>query len=371
VQALLTSKCVLCHSSPPLAGVPMSLMTLADLMAPAKTDPSRSAAALSLARMQSTTMPMPPAPYPAATPTEISAFASWVNGGLQGPACGGSGSGGATGSDGGVVATDAGQSTTGAGGAGGTGPATGLPCDVQAVLSAACTSCHSSPPLAGVPMPTVTYADMTAPSKSNPSVTVAQLSVTRMQSTTMPMPPAPATRATSAQIATIQNWITGGYARGTCGSSGGDGGVSGDAGGNPYNTPPTCTSGTMFQGGTGPTMDPGQSCGSCHRGGEAGAFAIAGTVYPTAHEPNNCNGANGSSDGARVVITGANGQTLTLTPNSAGNFYSQGTVSTPFTAKVTYMGRERVMATPQTNGDCNLCHTQNGTMNAPGRIMLP
>jgi hypothetical protein len=350
----------------------MPLVTLADLMAPSHTDPSRSAAALSLARMQSTTMPMPPAPYPAATPSEITAFASWVNGGLQGAACNATGSGGATGGDGGVVATDAGRTGTGgAGGTGGTAGASGLPCDVEAVLTAACTSCHSSPPLAGVPMPMVTYADMTAPSKSVPTQTVAQLSVTRMQSTTMPMPPAPATRSTSAQITTIQNWINGGYARGTCGSSGGsDGGVAGDAGGSPYDTPPKCSSGTMYSGGTGPTMAPGQSCASCHRGGEAAAFAIAGTVYPTAHEPNNCNGANGTN-GARVVITGANGTSLTLTPNSAGNFYSQGTVSTPFTAKVTYMGRERVMATPQTNGDCNACHTQNGSMNAPGRIMLP
>jgi hypothetical protein len=46
-------------------------------------------------------------------------------------------------------------------------------------------------------------------------------------------------------------------------------------------------------------------------------------------------------------------------------------VVTPFHAKVTYMGRERAMATAQTSGDCNSCHTQNGTMSAPGRILLP
>jgi len=43
----------------------------------------------------------------------------------------------------------------------------------------------------------------------------------------------------------------------------------------------------------------------------------------------------------------------------------------PFKAKVTYMGRERAMNAAQTSGDCNACHTQNGTNSAPGRILLP
>jgi len=366
VQALLTTRCTSCHGSPPLAGVPMPLVTLADLGAPSRTDPSRTVAQLSLARMQSTSQPMPPAPYQAATASEIAAFASWVNGGLKAPACGASGTGGTGSADAGVGGVDARTGT------GGTNGATGLPCDVQAVMSAACTSCHGSPPLAGVPMSLVTYADLTAPSHSDPTRNATQVSVARMQSTTMPMPPAPGTPATAAQISTLTSWIAAGYPRGTCGSAGGDGGA-GDAG-DPYGTPPTCTSGKMTpQGGGSPTMDPGQACVSCHAstGGEAPRFAIAGTVYPTAHEPDNCNGVNGGTAGAAVVIVGANGQTLTLAPNTVGNFYYQGTLSTPFTAKVTYMGRERIMATPQTNGDCNLCHTQNGAMSAPGRIMLP
>ena len=72
-----------------------------------------------------------------------------------------------------------------------------------------------------------------------------------------------------------------------------------------------------------------------------------------------------------VRITGADGKMVTLTPNSAGNFYSQTTVATPFQAKVVYMGRERVMIAKQTSGDCNSCHTQNGTNSAPGRIAMP
>ena len=119
-------------------------------------------------------------------------------------------------------------------------------------------------------------------------------------------------------------------------------------------------------------MQPGVACISCHAssGGEAPQFTIAGTLYPTGHEPNQCNGANGTN-GAQVVVTDAKGNTISLTPNSAGNFYYSGTVATPFRAKVTYMGRERDMAGAQTSGDCNACHTQNGTMSAPGRIILP
>jgi len=33
--------------------------------------------------------------------------------------------------------------------------------------------------------------------------------------------------------------------------------------------------------------------------------------------------------------------------------------------------RERRMTTPQFDGDCNACHTQDGLQNAPGRIVVP
>jgi hypothetical protein len=31
----------------------------------------------------------------------------------------------------------------------------------------------------------------------------------------------------------------------------------------------------------------------------------------------------------------------------------------------------RAMSTPQTDGDCNGCHTQDGVDKTPGRIILP
>jgi hypothetical protein len=99
-------------------------------------------------------------------------------------------------------------------------------------------------------------------------------------------------------------------------------------------------------------------------------ISIAGTLYPTGHEPNLCNGVNGTT-GARVVIVDAANRTVTLTPNAAGNFMYTGTISTPYHAKVTYQGRERIMPVAQTSGDCNSCHTQTGANGAPGRITLP
>jgi hypothetical protein len=113
----------------------------------------------------------------------------------------------------------------------------------------------------------------------------------------------------------------------------------------------------------GANMAPGYACVSCH------SFSLAGTIYPTAHEANNCDGA--SAGGISVVITGADGQTLSLTPNSAGNFYSTMLVSLPFTAKVVGAGGTRAMLTAQTSGDCNSCHTVAGASGAPGRIMIP
>jgi len=136
----------------------------------------------------------------------------------------------------------------------------------------------------------------------------------------------------------------------------------------------TCTSKQTWLGGNegSADMNPGMACVACHAstGGEAPIFTVAGTVYPAAHEPDGCFGASGSG-GVQVVITGADGKTLALTPSAAGNFYSTAPVALPFQAKVVYMGRTGAMLEAQSTGDCNSCHTQTGTNAAPGRIVLP
>lgn len=278
-------------------------------------------------------------------------------------------------------------------GSGTAGTPTGLPCDVATVIATKCASCHGSPPTQSAPMSLMSYDDLVAPSSSDPSQTNAQRMLVRMQQASAPMPPKPNAPATADDIAAVQNWINAGMPKGSCDLS--DAGI--EAGPDPFAAPPQCTSGstyTPFPNGSS-SMFPGQPCVSCHQspnlppfsGGEGGpSLLLGGTVYPTAHEPNNCR-ATGDMGGppintAKVVATDANGKDWSMSVNSVGNFYLPRITSTlsfkfPYTIKVLYDGRERDMTTKQTSGDCNACHTQDGTTTdpmgakAPGRVLLP
>jgi len=147
---------------------------------------------------------------------------------------------------------------------------------------------------------------------------------------------------------------------------------SGGTGGDPLTAPPTCTSGTYWRSGnTGSAlMNPGEACITCHQAMRAPQFSVAGTVYPTGHEPDTCNGGPAAA-GLSVVITTPSGSVLMLAVNSAGNFSYAGSLGVPYSAEVTYQGRTRAMTARQTNGDCNSCHTQQGASGAPGRIVVP
>lgn len=357
VAKLLEAHCQSCHGAQPVGGAPMALVTWADLAAPSKNQPAKSYARLSLERMNNANAPMPPAPGALPLPSEIAAFSAWLDGGLPKGSC--------QPVDAGVhdlaLPGDAGMSV---------GPPGGLPCDIEALLTSRCVSCHSAPPSAGAPMPMVTLGDLTAPAKTQPGKSVAQLSLERMQNVNAPMPPKPAALATGAEVMAFQAWVNSGTPKGACLPP--DGGVP-----NPYDTKPTCSTGSTYNGGFGDgssTMAPGMNCVGCHNqgGGEAPWFSIGGTAYKTAHEPDNCYGQpQGSGGAAVVVITDATNKVFTLKVNSAGNFYYRGSVALPFTAKIVSGGQERVMVTPQNSGDCNSCHTETGAMGAPGRVMLP
>ena len=140
--------------------------------------------------------------------------------------------------------------------------------------------------------------------------------------------------------------------------------------GTEFNTPTVCTSKTTWTRGDrgSASMHPGVACITCHDANRGPAFSIGGTVYPSAHEPDDCNGVKA---GVQVVITDAAGKVTTLTVNAAGNFSSSANIQTPFHAKVVSGGRERAMVGAQTDGDCNKCHTETGTKSAPGRIVAP
>lgn len=159
-----------------------------------------------------------------------------------------------------------------------------------------------------------------------------------------------------------------------------DSGITEDAAGVDaavYNTPEVCTSGVTWTLGNTKSalMNPGLACDSCHvLGGSASGyeFDVAGTVYPTAHEPDLCDGTATPT----IEITDAMGTLHTLTVNAAGNFYNfdylgVGAIPTPYKVKVVSGSASRAMLTPLTTGDCNSCHTEQGAQAAPGRVMAP
>lgn len=131
----------------------------------------------------------------------------------------------------------------------------------------------------------------------------------------------------------------------------------------------TCASGLVWTGGNAesPLMNPGHACIACHTAERKGpTFAVAGTVYAALDQANGCAGS--AATGTKIELTDANGRVTTLTPNEAGNFSLQGTLAKPYRAKLITAAGERAMAAPQTNGDCNACHTAAGLEGAPGRI---
>jgi predicted CXXCH cytochrome family protein len=324
----------------------------------------------------------------------LSADAGAITPGATGGA-GGAGSspgGGSNPGTGGAPATTGGSSGTDArpsgsskdAGAPPTVCATGtIPAAVQSVLATRCLACHGVTPIAGVPSSLASYGAFAAMAKSDPTRSVADVSRLRIASTgTTRMPPAPLDPLPAAELQTLEAWFDAGMPLADCSVSTDGGAPPADAApvSDPFAVAPKCTSGTMWTGGTRGSgqMQPGEACIACHSKGEGPRFAFGGTLYPSGHEPSECDGVNGTRTAAQVVVTDSTGQTFTAPVNAAGNFYSQGrlTVTPPLHAKVVYMGRERAMASAVTSGDCNSCHSQNGAMGAgmlkaPGRVLLP
>lgn len=145
-----------------------------------------------------------------------------------------------------------------------------------------------------------------------------------------------------------------------------------DDGGDSLSEPDdSCLSGLRWTGGDreSPRMRPGSDCIACHaERGEAEEITLAGTVYGAVNEANECFGV---AD-VEIVLTGADGQVVTLHSNEAGNFSREHlSIAVPYTAKLVYEGRERAMVMAQTELSCNSCHGQIGLNNAPGRIIVP
>lgn len=99
----------------------------------------------------------------------------------------------------------------------------------------------------------------------------------------------------------------------------------------------------------------------CHSGGGEKHFYIGGTIYTDA------DGTNAMS-GAKIKVIDTNGSTIKLTSDQLGNFYTQKSVSAPFTITVSYQGRKVKMPTEASDGGCNAsgCHVAGSA----GRIFI-
>ncbi len=123
----------------------------------------------------------------------ILAFVSLVGCGALGATEGGNGTGGGIGSS-----------------VGTTTQANGLPCDVNQTLQTSCRACHGAQPQFGAPMPLVTYADLTAPAKSDATKRVIDLVLARTHEGARPMPPPPNARLDANAQSALDTWIRAG-----------------------------------------------------------------------------------------------------------------------------------------------------------------
>lgn len=88
VDAVLAASCRSCHGTTPQFGAPMSLVTYADLQAPAVTDKTKKVYQLVEARIHDDAHPMPQQPNPRLSAADTATIDAWVNAGAQ---AGGSG----------------------------------------------------------------------------------------------------------------------------------------------------------------------------------------------------------------------------------------------------------------------------------------
>jgi hypothetical protein len=141
----------------------------------------------------------------------------------------------------------------------------------------------------------VTYADLMATGKEDPTQNEAQLSLSRMQSTTRPMPPAALNLPpTAAEISALQNWINAGYPSGACSVDAG----AGDSG-SALAALDVFSGQPAFKAQTGSNShNAGQNCMQCHKsgGGEAPQFMFGGTIY---------DGSGNAVAGAEILATPA------------------------------------------------------------------
>jgi hypothetical protein len=100
------------------------------------------------------------------------------------------------------------EGQTGAADGGMVTTATGLPCDVDAVLKERCQTCHGAEPKYGANVPLVTANDLQQAGPGGKKV--SDLVMARIRDDARPMPPSPQPRLTEADRSVVDAWVTGG-----------------------------------------------------------------------------------------------------------------------------------------------------------------
>jgi hypothetical protein len=83
-----------------------------------------------------------------------------------------------------------------------------LPCAVSKTLVSKCQSCHGAMLVGGAPMSLVTFADFKKPAVTQPTLTVGQLALMRLNDTAKPMPPGGTISADEKK--TLTDWLSAG-----------------------------------------------------------------------------------------------------------------------------------------------------------------
>jgi len=238
----------------------------------------------------------------------------------------------------------------GASGAGGAGGANNVcPPNVpmgsaKRILLGNCTGCHGSPLLAGAPMPMLSYQDLFAPAKSNPSKKVIELIVGRMKDTVKSMPPEG--NLPAAEIAIMESWIqagappcglTGPPPPGVGGSGVGGSGVGGSGGGG-SGFGGSGEGGSGFGGtGFGGSGEGGSGVGGSGEGGSGvggsgtGGSGTGGAGGGPTEECYELRAHGGQTPGDSTPFSVGAGPWIT----SPGQFYENFIFKTPYNKKVT------------------------------------
>jgi mono/diheme cytochrome c family protein len=233
-------------------------------------------------------------------------------------------------------------------------------CALQPVIERECGVCHGAVPVPGA-IPLTVREHFTAPSPKGGSF--LDRSIARLEALPLTTAMPPNIGGTPSDVALFKSWRA-------------NGALECSDGGSPLPpSMPTCTSGLTWTAGNsqGQRMNPGEACGACHTAlgtGPRGGFI--GTIYPTPNEPRLCI-VDAVPTNLKVEILDMSGvvrQTMNVASGTNGNFVAASVMNgAPFRARVLIGSEVKAeMRTPQTNTDCNGCHTASGENGATGRI---